>query len=278
MVVVLYCVWRFRMKPGEELKDGPPIHGNTRLEIIWTAIPAIILVALCSYAYVDADRHRGGGGQRAQRPRRRRAVHVDLLLQGRRRARTFASPQLYVPARPPGQLHGPVRRRDPRLLGPGLPAEDRRGAGHRHARCASRRRRSASTPSSAPSCAGSATPPCARPPTWSSRRSSTGWLARARRGRRGGPGAGRGGGGAAPDGKTVFTDTGCGALPRARRRRHHRRRRARTSTRCSPTRTRRSSSRASWTRAPRSPQGYSRRDHAAELRADRCNPLSSTRW
>jgi cytochrome c oxidase subunit II len=32
--------------------DGPPIHGNTRLEIIWTAIPAIILVALCSYAYI----------------------------------------------------------------------------------------------------------------------------------------------------------------------------------------------------------------------------------
>jgi cytochrome c oxidase subunit 2 len=50
--IVLYSVWRFRMRPGEELKDGPPIHGNTRLEVIWTAVPAIILVALCSYAYV----------------------------------------------------------------------------------------------------------------------------------------------------------------------------------------------------------------------------------
>jgi len=52
ITVVLYCVWRYRMKPGEELKDGPPIHGNTRLEIVWTAIPAILLVALCSYSYV----------------------------------------------------------------------------------------------------------------------------------------------------------------------------------------------------------------------------------
>jgi cytochrome c oxidase subunit 2 len=52
ITVVLYCVWRYRMKPGEELKDGPPIHGNTRLEIIWTAVPAILLVALCSYSYV----------------------------------------------------------------------------------------------------------------------------------------------------------------------------------------------------------------------------------
>ena len=50
--VVLYSVWRWRMRPGDELKDGPPIHGNTRLEVIWTAVPAIILVALCSYAYV----------------------------------------------------------------------------------------------------------------------------------------------------------------------------------------------------------------------------------
>jgi cytochrome c oxidase subunit 2 len=50
--IVLYSVWRFRMRPGEELADGPPIHGNTRLEVVWTAIPAILLVALCSYAYV----------------------------------------------------------------------------------------------------------------------------------------------------------------------------------------------------------------------------------
>jgi cytochrome c oxidase subunit 2 len=50
--IVLYSAIKFRMRPGEELKDGPPIHGNTRLEIIWTAIPAILLVGLCTYAYV----------------------------------------------------------------------------------------------------------------------------------------------------------------------------------------------------------------------------------
>ena len=26
--IVLYSVWRFRMRPGEELMDGPPIHGK----------------------------------------------------------------------------------------------------------------------------------------------------------------------------------------------------------------------------------------------------------
>lgn len=50
--VIMFCVWRFRVRPGEEDTDGPPIHGNTGLEIVWTAVPAILLVALCTYAFV----------------------------------------------------------------------------------------------------------------------------------------------------------------------------------------------------------------------------------
>jgi cytochrome c oxidase subunit II len=50
--VVVVSVIRFRMRPGEEELDGPPIHGNTRLEVIWTAIPATLLIALCAYAYI----------------------------------------------------------------------------------------------------------------------------------------------------------------------------------------------------------------------------------
>src|SRR5436305_5250787 len=49
--VVVYSVWKFRMKPGDENRDGPPIHGNTRLEVLWTAIPAVLIVGLCTYAY-----------------------------------------------------------------------------------------------------------------------------------------------------------------------------------------------------------------------------------
>jgi len=61
--VVVYSVWKFRMKPGEEEKDGPPIHGNTRLEVVWTALPAIVLVSLSTYAYsvlrANEDSHPG---------------------------------------------------------------------------------------------------------------------------------------------------------------------------------------------------------------------------
>jgi cytochrome c oxidase subunit II len=49
--VVLFSVWKFRMRPGEEQKDGPPIHGNTRLEVVWTAVPALLIISLCTYAY-----------------------------------------------------------------------------------------------------------------------------------------------------------------------------------------------------------------------------------
>jgi cytochrome c oxidase subunit II len=52
VTVVLYSVWQFHMKPGEELKDGPPIHGNTRLEVFWTALPTVLLVSLVAYSFV----------------------------------------------------------------------------------------------------------------------------------------------------------------------------------------------------------------------------------
>jgi cytochrome c oxidase subunit II len=96
IVVVLYSCWRYRMKPGEEEKDGPPIHGNTKLEIVWTAIPAIILVALCSYSYVVLT-----DIEKAQ------ANALDVRVVGEQFTWTFyykdeggeefASPQLYVP-------------------------------------------------------------------------------------------------------------------------------------------------------------------------------------
>src|SRR3954470_22574921 len=45
--MILFCVAFFRMRPGQENEDGPPIHGNTRLEVIWTAIPAALIAGLC---------------------------------------------------------------------------------------------------------------------------------------------------------------------------------------------------------------------------------------
>src|SRR3954470_9870975 len=43
MVMLVYAVWRWRAKPGDE-SDGAPIHGNTKLEIAWTVIPTVIVL------------------------------------------------------------------------------------------------------------------------------------------------------------------------------------------------------------------------------------------
>ncbi len=48
--LILFMVWKFRMRAGEEDLDGPPIHGNTRLEVIWTVIPSVVIAILCVYA------------------------------------------------------------------------------------------------------------------------------------------------------------------------------------------------------------------------------------
>ena len=51
-MVVLYSVKTFRMRPGQELEDGKPIHGSTKLEVIWTAVPSALIAALVVYAYL----------------------------------------------------------------------------------------------------------------------------------------------------------------------------------------------------------------------------------
>ena len=51
IVAMFYAIWRYRAKPGDE-SDGEPIHGNTRLEIVWTAIPAIIVLFGAVYSAI----------------------------------------------------------------------------------------------------------------------------------------------------------------------------------------------------------------------------------
>jgi cytochrome c oxidase subunit II len=51
MVMLVYSVWRWRARPGDE-SDGAPIHGNTRLEIAWTAIPTVIVLFGAIYSWI----------------------------------------------------------------------------------------------------------------------------------------------------------------------------------------------------------------------------------
>ena len=54
MTIAIYSVVRFRAKPGD-MRDGAPIHGNTRLEVIWVTIPFLMVTALAIYAWIVLD-------------------------------------------------------------------------------------------------------------------------------------------------------------------------------------------------------------------------------
>jgi cytochrome c oxidase subunit 2 len=45
VAVILYSVTHFRAQPDDD-SDGPPIHGHTGLEIVWTAVPALLVLAI----------------------------------------------------------------------------------------------------------------------------------------------------------------------------------------------------------------------------------------
>jgi len=45
VAVLLYSILNFRAKPDDD-SDGPPIHGHTGLEIVWTLIPTILVTAI----------------------------------------------------------------------------------------------------------------------------------------------------------------------------------------------------------------------------------------
>ena len=67
--VVLYAVWKWRVSADDDA-DGPPIHGNTKLEIVWTAIPAVLVIVLGIFSAVVLSEN----GQAGERPLQVKAI------------------------------------------------------------------------------------------------------------------------------------------------------------------------------------------------------------
>jgi cytochrome c oxidase subunit II len=58
--VLAFSVWKFRAPPDDD-SDGPPTHGHTQLEIVWTAIPVVLVTAISIVsAVVLAQNSRAG--------------------------------------------------------------------------------------------------------------------------------------------------------------------------------------------------------------------------
>src|SRR5437588_3985259 len=48
---LLWFVVKYRRRGRPRTVEGPQIHGATRLELIWTAIPVLILAAIASFVF-----------------------------------------------------------------------------------------------------------------------------------------------------------------------------------------------------------------------------------
>jgi cytochrome c oxidase subunit 2 len=97
-VVTIFAVLDFRQRPGEEGLDGPPIHGSTRLEVIWTAIPALLILGLCAYAYTvltDIEEAPASGQERIVNVTGQQFAWTFAYDEG---GKKFTTTRLYLPA------------------------------------------------------------------------------------------------------------------------------------------------------------------------------------
>jgi len=54
MAVAIFSVIKFRARPGD-MSDGAPIHGHTKLEVVWVTIPFLIVSGLAIYGWIVLD-------------------------------------------------------------------------------------------------------------------------------------------------------------------------------------------------------------------------------
>src|SRR5438045_311621 len=55
VAAIAYSVVRFRAAPDDD-SDGPPIHGHTGLEIVWTLIPTVLVTAIGIFSAIVLSR------------------------------------------------------------------------------------------------------------------------------------------------------------------------------------------------------------------------------
>jgi cytochrome c oxidase subunit 2 len=58
--VLIYSLINFRAPPGD-WSDGPPIHGHTTLEVVWTIVPTILVTAICIVSAVVLAQNSNAG-------------------------------------------------------------------------------------------------------------------------------------------------------------------------------------------------------------------------
>ena len=123
--LLIYSSLRFRRRAPLPLHEPPQMHGNTRLEVMWATVPALILVGLFG---ITVSRL----GDLSQLPTDPNTLHISVT--GRQFQWDFAygssgvksTNDLHIPVGTPAHLRRDLDRRDPQLLGARPVRQDRR--------------------------------------------------------------------------------------------------------------------------------------------------------
>ena len=51
--LLIAFVWKYRRQRRDRFEDGVQIHGSTRLELVWTAAPVLVLIAIATFVFVE---------------------------------------------------------------------------------------------------------------------------------------------------------------------------------------------------------------------------------
>jgi cytochrome c oxidase subunit 2 len=60
--VSIFNLWKFRAAPDDD-SDGPPIHGHTGLEIVWTAVPIMLVASIAIVSAVVLAQNSNAGSK-----------------------------------------------------------------------------------------------------------------------------------------------------------------------------------------------------------------------
>jgi cytochrome c oxidase subunit II len=76
-VALVVFIIRFRSRGRPRSVEGPQITGNSRLEVIWTIIPIVLLVSVATFVFIELPAIKNVPSARAAGP------HLNILVDGR---------------------------------------------------------------------------------------------------------------------------------------------------------------------------------------------------
>jgi cytochrome c oxidase subunit II len=106
--ISIYAGLKFRVRPDDD-SDGPPIHGHTGIEIVWTAVPTILvtIIAVASAVVLARNDRAGDNPLRVNVLAQQFAWSLEYPKNG-----DVSPPTLYLPVDRSAKLYLTTRRND----------------------------------------------------------------------------------------------------------------------------------------------------------------------